>query len=448
MKKLIISATPIMIAAAIAALLATGEASADQRHEPIRLTVQSPGAHHKKVTRDGGIRTLQYRNRNGALSTTQWSLSLRAEARNAEGFFQKFAQGQNREALVLDDPDGCMHLGSLLADMSPAISSFDFNCATKSEDELYLQVQPERSDNFDVTDNSNDGNDVIRARLIDDSCNSMPPRNVACLPKQTGNGFTAVGPNTGKNLSDGYGYGADDDYAGLVLMADIGAARVFDKNTFDLTPGIVRNMAGLVPTVSTELKSGRGKTAIMSYMHAIGAVFEPIVIFDFSISNSSKKFKGYNAAYRVDSGPVVPFNYDSPFPESAANGAANNPFYEELLRKVYPVEVTVRAVLVNGIAPDFIEDLDGNGKYSAGDLTMMQDVRVLSNQVELTLRLFHDNLLSDSVDPECPQKRTVLYRDLDGNGDDGARFRTGPEAGAALACTGTSGATRGRSVPE
>jgi len=448
MRKATIITPNIMIGATLAALLAAAEAPAGHRHEPIRLTVQSPGAHHVRFGWDGGVRTLRYRYRDGALSTTQWGLSLRAEARNAEGFFQKFALGQNREALVLDDPDGCIHLGSLLADMSPPIPTFDFNCVDKAEDELYLQVQTERSDNFDVTDNSNDGNDVIRARLIDDSCNSMPPRNVACLPKQSGNGFTVVGPNTGKDLSDGYGYGADDDYAGLVLMADIGAARVFDKHSFDLTPGIIRNMAGLIPTVSTELKTGRGKTAIMSYMHTIGAVFEPIVIFDFSITNTSAKFNGYDAAYRIESGPVVPFNIESAFPESAANGAANNPFYEELLSKVYPVTVTVRAVLVDGIAPDFIEDLDGNGKYSVGDLTMMQDVRVLSNQVELKLRLFHDNLLSESIDPECPQKRTVLYRDLDGDGDDGARFRTGPEAGADLFCEGTSGASRGRRVPE
>jgi len=448
MKKPTTITTIAMFGAAIVALLATSDAPAGQRHQPIRLTVESPGARNVSWGWDSGVRTLRYRKGNGALSTTQWGLSLRAEARNAEGFFQKFALGQNREALVLDDPDNCIHLGSLLADMSPPIPTFDFNCASKTEDELYLQVQTERSDNFELTDNTNDGNDVIRARLIDDSCNSMAPRNVACLPKQNGSGFTVVGPNTGKDLSDGYGYGADDDYAGLVLMADIGAARVFDKQSFDLTPGIIRNMAGLVPTVSTELKTGRGKSAIMSYMHAIGAVFEPIVIFDFSITNPSDKFNGYNAAYRIDSGPVVPFNYDTPFPESAADGEANNPFYEELLSKVYPVKLTVRAVLVDGIAPDFIEDLDGNGKYSVGDLMMMQDVRVLSNQVELNLRLFHDHLLSESIDPECPQKRTVLYRDLDGNGDDGARFRTGPEVGAALTCIGTSGATRGRRVPE
>ena len=106
MKKRTTTTPIIMIGAALAAMLATAEAPAGHRHQPITLTVKSPGAHHVNFGWDGGVRTLRYRYRNGALSTTQWGLSLRAEARNAEGFFQKFALGQNREALVLDDPDG------------------------------------------------------------------------------------------------------------------------------------------------------------------------------------------------------------------------------------------------------------------------------------------------------------------------------------------------------
>ena len=440
MKKiLILAATALASLAAATAAHATGKA-------PIKLTVTSPGVHHTTRGLDGGVQTRRYKNRRGALATTQWALSLRAEARNAVGFVQKFALGQNREALVLDDPDGCLHLASLMADMTPPIDVFDFNCAGLTEDELYLQVQPERHDIFDSTDNSNDGNDAIRARLVDDSCNSTAPRNVACLFKQSGSGYSVVGPNTGKDLSDGYGYGADDDYAGLVLMADIGAARVFDRDTFDLTPGIIRNMAGLTQAVSTELRTGRGRSAVMSYQHAIGAIFEPIAIFDFSITNPD--FGGANAAVRVDSGDIVPFTYVNAFPEFAADGPNNNPFYEELLEQIYPVRTTVRAVLVAGEAPDYIEDLNGDGIYSAADVAMMPGVEVISNQVEIDLRLFHDHLLSDSNDPECPQKRTVLYRDLDGNGDDGAVFRTGPEAGLPLDCIGTSGATRTRRVPD
>lgn len=435
-----------MILLAVGAIVAiAGNAEASHSGKKMWLTIEAPGATYLSLRAPNGITTLKYRNAGGVLQTTQWPLTLRAEARRAIGFIQEFDTGQNREALILDDPDECLNVASLFADMASPIPSFDANCSGELEDETYLQVQPERFDIFEEPDNSNDGNDAIRARLIDDSCTSATPRNVACLVKSNGNGFDLLGPKTGNDIPDGYGYGADDDNSGLVLMADVGGARVFDAQSFDLTAGIIRNMAGLITTVSTELKTGRNKVAVTSSFHAIGGLIEPLAVFDFSLNQLDPQYAGFNAAYRVDSGPVVPFNYTGQFPQFAADANVNNPFYAQLLEKVYPSRVTVRAVLVQGEAPDYIEDLDGDGKYTASDVAAM-GYTLISNQVEINLNFIHDNLLSESNDPECPP-RTILYRDLDGNSDDGARFMGGSEDGKPLKCEGTSGASRLRRVP-
>lgn len=413
------------------------EASRWSARPDLRLTIAAPESLYFRVQRRHGIRTYKYINRSGVLSTTQWPLIFRIESRTAVGFVAKKAQAQEREALVLTDPDECLHLGSLLEDLMPSV--FDPTCSW--EDESYIEIQTEKFDSFGQFDNDTTGNNVIRDRLVDEKFSDPEPRNTPYLRMFNGS-VKEVGPKTGgrppppdpmnpnakPDERDGYGYGADDDLASMVLLADVGGARVFDEN-FDLVPGVLRNMAGFFNTVSSEDLDGKRQTAITASMHILAGVFEPIAIIDADTANSEFEY-----AMRVDSGAPVYFNVLEPKPVMPSPGDTN-PFYDELLSQYYPAEVKIRAVLVNGEAPDFVYDMDGDGRIRARDVELA-GYQLLSNEVAISLTLTHVNLLTESADAKCPP-RTFIHGDVDGNGARG----TLPE------CTGTSGAARIRRPP-
>jgi hypothetical protein len=290
-------------------------------------------------------------------------------------------------------------------------------------------------------DNDTTGNNAIRDRLVDDKFSDPEPRNTPYLRMFSGS-VKAVGPKTGgrppppdpmvpnpkPDERDGYGYGADDDLASTVLMSDMGGARVFDEN-FDLLPGVIRNMAGFTNTVSSEDLDGRGQTAITASMHLLAGVFEPIAIVDADTTNPAFEY-----AIRVDSGAPVEFNLLEPKPVMPVPGETN-PFYDELLSQYYPAKVKIRAVLVNGEAPDFIYDMNGDGRFTARDVELA-GYELLSNEVAINLTVTHENLLTESPDAKCPP-RTLIHGDVDGNGARG----TLPE------CIGTSGSGRIRRPP-
>jgi len=418
-------------------LLSIQAADANGNRPRASLTIEAPQASYVRTTRSHGIRTLKYVNRGDLLTTTQWPLEFKIKSRAAVGFVAKRALNEEREALVLTDPDECFNLNSLVDDLM--LMSFDFACAGLIEDELYVEVQTEKHDTFGVFDNNTTGNGAIRARLVDDKASDPPPRNTPYLKLFDGK-TKPVGPKTGGRPDpaemkpdelDGYGYGADDDLASLVIMADIGGARVFDDN-FDLMPGVIRNMAGFVNTVSAVDLNGRGQTTITAYMHILAGVFEPIALIDTAVSDPS--LNGFEYAIRVDSGPVTGINLNEPIPPVTMSGGANA-FYDELLSRYYPVQVQIRAVVVNGEAPDYIYDMNGDGRYTALDIKLAQ-YELLTNEVSIKLRLTHENLLTESPDSKCPP-RTLIHTDVDGDMDRGEL----PE------CLLTSGSSRGRRVP-
>lgn len=408
------------------------------RHVDARLTITTPEATHTRTRNRHGIRTLEYRNHFGILPTVQWPLTLRFESRTAVGYAASAtADRRKREALVLTDRDGCLNLATLVADLG--LPAFDPACAGRAEDELWLEVQTEKFDTFELPDNTQTGNDVIQARLVDDEFQQGMLLDTPYLPDDRGR-IRAVGPRTGGPAStdpdrpelDGYGYGADDDFASLVLMADVGGARVFDLD-FDRVPGVIRNLAGLVNTVSAEVLDGRRQAAVTAAFHPLAGVFEPIAIFDLSLGDPGHA--GFDYLHRVDSGDVVAFHLMSGVPVETDPPPLANEFYDELLSTYYPVDVTLRAVVVARQAPDYIHDLDQDGQFTARDVKLA-GYDLVSNEVKMTITLSHDNLLTDSPDIKC-LPRTVLFRDLDGDGASGEPF----------ACSGKSGSTRSRRVP-
>lgn len=400
----------------------------------IRLTVDAPKASNSIVRSRHGIRTIRYRNRVGIMSTTQWPLVLRMESRTSVAVLDKKANNQRRGAVVLADPDDCLNVHSLIEDFSP--SGFDFTCVI--EDETYIEVLAEQFDSFKLEEeNLTTGNDLIRLELTDDAFASGELLDTAYLRMSDGK-IKPVGPKTGDDLLDGYGYGTDDDLASLVIMVDMGAARVFDED-FNHVPGVIRNMGGFINTVSIALLDGKKNTAVVASAHPLAGVFEPIALFDFSVTHPD--FAGPNVDYlhQVDSGPIVPFDLVSDFPPDPPDlSMPDNDFYDELLATYYPQSFKLRAVLVHGEAPAFITDEDGNGKYTAYDVSLMEGgkYQLVSNEVEVEINIIHDNLLSDSADAKCPP-RTLLYRDLDGDGSDGAPPN----------CSGTSGSSKSRRPP-
>lgn len=424
--------TPSLLAALLCSLLIVTPADARnwRNKNDARLTLAAPETSTVRLRRRQGIWTYQYRNRRGALATTQWPLILRFESRTAIGFAAATtAEGQKREALVLRDPDDCQNLASLVDDL--LLPSFDPDCVGLPEDETYIEFQTEKFDTFELEDNRSTGNDFIQQRLIDDAYAGDPVINTPYLALKKGK-VNPVGPKTGGDVRDGYGYGADDDFSSLVIMVDIGGARIFDTD-FNHIPGVIRNSAGLLNTVSAELLDGRNQTVITASMHPLAGVFEPIALFDFSISDPA--YEGYDYLQRVDSSPVSAFELMSTVPVESDPPLDANPFYDELLSTYYPIEIVLRAVVVARQAPEFIHDLNHDGHFTALDVRLA-GYEVVSNEIELRLELTHDNLLSDSLGYKC-LPRTLLFADLDGDGKDGEPFK----------CDGKSGSVRGRRRP-
>jgi len=427
----------LMLVTLFLVLLGVRSVDAGDSQETARLRIVTPQASDVRTSHKHGIPTREYISRGGLLATTQWPLQFRIESASAVGFVAKRALNEEREALVLTDPDDCLNLNSLVDDLM--LTSFDFECAGAIEDELYIEVQTEKHDTFGVFDNDTTGNSAIRARLVDDEASAPSPRNTPYLKHFDGK-TKAVGPKTGGRPDpavtkpdelDGYGYGADDDLSSLVVMADVGGARVFDTD-FNLTSGVVRNLAGFVNTVSAVDLNGQDNTTVTAYMHILAGVFEPIALIDTAVSDPS--LDGFEYALRVDSGPVTGINLDEPIPPVAESGSANA-FYDELLSQYYPVRVRVRAVVVNGEAPDYVHDMNGDGQYTALDVALA-GYELVTNEVSIGLTLTHENLLSEAPDSKCPP-RTLIHTDLDGDMDRGEL----PE------CLLTSGSTRKRRVP-
>ena len=424
----------------LCALTSAAQAGGDFRHKQpnARLTIVAPESRYVRARYRDHVKTLQYRNTIGVLSTTQWPLILRFESRSAVGFAESAtAEGQKREALVLKDPDDCLNLASLVDDL--LLPAFDPECSGRLEDETYIEVQTEKFDTFELVDNLQTGNDFIRERLVDDEYSDGLLLNTPYLALRQGK-INAVGPKTGGSATsdpdrpelDGYGYGADDDFVSLVIMADIGGARVFDID-FNRVPGVIRNIAGFVNVVSAELLDGKNQTAVTATMHPLAGLFEPIAVFDFSVTQPP--YVGFDYLQRVDSGPVNALQLMSAVPVETDPAPKANEFYDELLSTYYPVDVLIRAVVVARQAPEYIHDLNHDGKFTATDLKL-GGYQLVSNEVEINLTLTHDNLLIESPDIKC-LPRSLLFDDLDGDGKDGEPFK----------CSGKSGSTRSRRVP-
>lgn len=207
--------------------------------------------------------------------------------------------------------------------------------------------------------------------------------------------------------ADGYGYGADDDLPGLVLLSDTGVGIVLNQN---FNPGRIRqarNLAGLLSSVAYDLREGSHRPTILAHMNVPPGLtytlrdsfnqpiptpmprglFTPVVLADRCVGDPNI-CPGDDHLFRIDGGPVV--------------SMTDNELFAFLNQRV----VTLRAFVVNGTAPSILSDLSGDGVIGAKDADLA-GYRIISNEETIRVVGFYDN--NFEVLP-------MLY-DFDGNGD-------------------------------
>ena len=108
----------------------------------------------------------------------------------------------------------------------------------------------------------------------------------------------------------------------------------------------------------------------------------------------------------------------------------------EISSSYSPFELELRVVLVEGVAPTFIHDKNHDGRFTATDLRRM-GYKILSNEARLRLVQDFDVVVTQTVTGRTCPPPSLIYRDLDGNGLDGA-----------ISCSGSGGATRIRRKPQ
>lgn len=427
----------IAIMCATTIVLASGVALATDPAPPVKLSIREPVKHDKS----GGI-----------LEGRDWNLEFRLTVKDAVGFVELIGNGVRKEVLVISDAEGgdCLEFdaGHPTYNGDGMGLPLDQGCGDGVSDEVYFAFRSDPTDRAEVQDFDNCGSSVDDDddRLVDnDPLDASVPdneRNKAYLlarnqlfpnPAETpiarpvGAETGGVDPDPSNPFSNGpfndcYGYDFDEDLPGLVIMADVGAARVFDQN-FDLLQGPngydrIRNMAGLISTVTRELVDKRGRSHVVAHLNVQRGMFEPLVVFDSRTGGNTTPYVGPTFLRRIDSGPTETFFWTDP-PDDAFPDAAE---LEQLLATLDDVTpVKVRAVLVEGPAPSFIEDRDSNGKYTSKDLEMM-GYTLLSNQASKTLNIIQQDKFEDFSDPifgdqtECPSSEVIFGVDLSGNG--------------------------------
>lgn len=388
------------------------------------LLMPAPGSAHGNGPRPPALITIKgpiSGNFQGLTTTTGWSLMLRIEVPDSVAILESPEEPTmpvgRREAIVFDDPDGCIDMRHF-----PIINSGTPYEVCDGPDESFIEFTTERFDNFDVAD-AQTGNFQVRDRLVDDAFAPGMLLNKPYLSNTAGDIVPMPRPQTGGALPDGFGYGPDDDLPGLVVMSNLGAARAFDED-FDAVPGgVIRNMGGFINSVSQELLTRRGGSAITAWMQMIAGMVEPIALVDLDVDAA-----GVDYLRRLDSGPVQAFQFTTP-PRN------DDDILFQVVSSYSPFQLELRVVLVEGVAPTFIHDMNHDGRFTAFDLRRM-GFKILSNEARLRLVQDFDVAITQTVSGRTCPPPSLIYFDLDGNGMDGA-----------ISCSGSGGATRIRRKP-
>lgn len=191
------------------------------------------------------------------------------------------------------------------------------------------------------------------------------------------------GPPLG--VEDGIGYGPNDDMPGLVLLSDTGVGQVFTSTLG--APGAVtgfnplpvrraRNLAGLMTDVSFDVRRATDRTVVSTSLLVPPNLFTPHVVADVCVTTEPFCVIGpATGEQRVDGGPRLPFVRESTDTfDFATSGRPNL------------VDIELRAIVVQGTAPTFVDDCNGDGRVTGRDL-VCAGYTVLSNEAVRSVRV-------------------------------------------------------------
>ena len=398
---------------ALCALLLAGGAGATESEiadPPIKVKIKNPD----------GLK------QDGVLLTDYWALVLELEIAGAVGIVDEDLPREiSNKALILDaGPDPCIDMAGWVEPGQP----FSYESGCSGPDETFIKFTPDDIDRPGLQDSGGSLgsiDDAMRLRLQDDAYN---PAGVGVLNKQyiqlpfspAPSGF--VGPSTESfvELSDGYGYGVNDDLPGLMIWADVGTGKValpnMDPYVDSATGGRrLRNMAGLVSSVFYTQLAKNDTSSLVAVMNVTRGVLEPIVQVDFNAVDFSAGGPGFEL--RLDDGPIQHYDFSTPGPKFQDDA------WREVFAVLQPFEVFVYAAVVDGQAGEFIDDLDNNGKFNRVDLELA-GYELLSNVRRYRVRAIQEEAL-ESGPFECPEERIYKEVRLDSDTDGSVGCSTG-----------------------
>lgn len=368
------------------------------------------------------------------LSESGWPLSIRMVVEFPPGkAFPSYAINPNfpiREnwgMLIFADPDGCLNppVPGWQANATPEcgvpeILPLDWDWSAwvpPASDEIYMEFWP-GVDMAGVVDHA--GNAERRLELVD-SAGSRGPEfkrwdsTGSCTPGTGDSDCVRMGPPTGGEVADGYGFGADDDIPGLVVIAEYGIGRVFNEPEFNLsTPLAAVNLAGLVNSVSynlSDLRKRRNRdnpiveqTRVWAQINMPINVVRHLIQYDACTGNVTWQSPEQiyaaecdgNNLWRIDGGPA-----EAPFMKFDRGDAASIALLEA-------TTFTLKVFLVAGQAPSRLFDEDGDGDVDSAD-AVAAGYTLLSNQDSI-------DLLQISRDMCFGGGSGVIIDDLDNNG--------------------------------
>jgi hypothetical protein len=243
-----------------------------------------------------------------------------------------------------------------------------------------------------------------------------------CTPGTNDTDCDRFGPATGGETTDGFGFAANDDLTGLVLIAQYGVGLTYSEPAFDqAVPLAARNLAGLVHSVSYDLSDlqeekakGQGKPTstfkeyvrIWAHVNMLPLVVRHIIQYDACVGNITYDDPPFDTnvescngddLWRVDGGPVetAPMNY----------GRADAASIDLLESTVFEI----RAFMVAGQAPDVLMDGNDDGVVDSAD-AVLAGFSVLSNEDSIELLQLSQLICWGGGGS------AVLF-DLDGNGE-------------------------------
>jgi len=310
--------------------------------------------------------------------------------------------------LIFDDEDGCLNppIPGWVFDPSSPNCELEFDDPVPELDEVYMEFWPD-VDMAGVEDHT--GNADRQAGLVDSAGSRGPEfqRDGAglCVPGTGDTDCIRMGPPTGGETVDGFGFGADDDITGLVIIAEYGVGRVFDEPDFELSNPIgAVNLAGLVNSVTYDLsdlhkekskeKGEKGKPAetiveqarVWAHINMTGNVVRHLIQYDACTGTVDwqdpptfpNSCDGDNL-WRVDGGPTEapPSKFDLGEAASIALLGATT--------------FTLKVFLVDGQAPNRLFDEDGDGDVDSAD-AVLADYTLLSNEDSISFLQFSQEL--------------------------------------------------------